>query len=415
MARASGSDVDLGSGGNSASELSGVADRLARAAAPVAVFGALGGAPAEQLAQLRRSYRQLALSVHPDRHSDALLAQRAFAALHRHYLLAQQQVQAGQYGRPAPAAPPSSAITISTRRNTYVVGAPLAAGDLASLYACTVAPKAQPTTGAHPVTAPAAPRDAILKVARDAGDNDLLENEVATLRHLANPTGPTAVPAYIPRVLDAFTYRDEAGTARQAAVFPLVETETGPLAATQWFTLREVREQYPAGVDPRQMAWIWRRLLIALGYAHDLAVIHGGVLPSHILIQPEAHGLLLVDWCASVRRSGQRGRSGQGDTHIPFISAEYEAWYPAAVLAKATAAPAVDIAMALRCMAYLLGGKPLTGWLPPTVPAPIRTHLTAALHTSQHDAWLLYHDFSTLLADLWGKRAFIPFTMPARR
>ena len=73
--------------------------------------------------------------------------------------------------------------------------------------------------------------------------------------------------------------------------------------------------------------------------------------------------------------------------------------------------------MGLRCMAYLLGGDPLTGALPSSVPAPLQTYLRGALRTGavQSDAWQLYRDFSDLLAALWGERKFIPFTMPARR
>ena len=159
------------------------------------------------------------------------------------------------------------------------------------------------------------------------------------------------------------------------------------------------------------MAWIWRRLLLVLGYAHDHDVVHGAVLPPHILIHPEAHGLLLVDWTSSVLDAHGTG------AHIPAISPEYETWYPLAVLARKTPTPAVDLELGLRCMTYLLGGDPLTGSLPPRVPSPIQTYLQSALWTgaSRTDAGQLYRDFSDLLADLWGRRRFLPFAMPARR
>ena len=159
------------------------------------------------------------------------------------------------------------------------------------------------------------------------------------------------------------------------------------------------------------MAWIWRRLLIALGYAHDRAVVHGAVLPTHVLVHPEAHGLLLIDWTASVLDAPVTG------AHVTAISPAYEAWYPLAVLARKPPTPAVDVEMGLRCMAYLLGGDPLTGALPPTVPAQLQTYLRGALRTAavQADARQLYRDFADLLAALWGARRFIPFTMPARR
>ena len=69
-----------------------------------------------------------------------------------------------------------------------------------------------------------------------------------------------------------------------------------------------------------------------------------------------------------------------------------------------------------RCIGHI-GGDPLTGSLPPRVPAPLQTYLRGALRTGavQMDAWQLYRDFADLLAHLWGERRFIPFTMPARR
>ena len=67
-----------------------------------------------------------------------------------------------------------------------------------------------------------------------------------------------------------------------------------------WYTLAEVRRAYPMGVDPKDMAWMWRRLLVALGFAHLNGVIHGAVLPDNISILPGQHGLLLENWSQAV-------------------------------------------------------------------------------------------------------------------
>jgi hypothetical protein len=48
---------------------------------------------------------------------------------------------------------------------------------------------------------------------------------------------------------------------------------------TGFRTLAQVRAAYPRGVDPRDAAWMWRRLLVAVGAAHRAGVIHGAVLP----------------------------------------------------------------------------------------------------------------------------------------
>jgi hypothetical protein len=385
--------------GSASGDLAVIAAHLDNATGPKDVFGELHGTQADQLEQIRRRYWQLALLVHPDRHASDPVAHAAFVALQRLYDAAQAQIRAGRYGQPPASSGP---VLISTRRRAYTVGERLAVGDLATLYTCAVVDRH--ASAGDPI-------GCILKVARDVQDADLLANEARTLRHLAVPIDGRPVPAYIPTLLESFRYRDETGAARQVNAFPLATTERGPLAADQFYTLREVRDAYPDGVEPGHMAWIWRRLLLALAHAHDREVIHGGVLPPHVLIHPEAHGLLLVDWCASVLDARLTG------ARIPAVSPEYEAWYPLSVLARKPPTPAIDLEMGLRCMVFLLGGDPLTGSLPPRVPSPIQTYLQSALWTgaARTDAAQLYRDFSDLLADLWGRRKFLPFAMPARR
>src|SRR5262249_12852359 len=101
---------------------------------------------------------------------------------------------------------------------------------------------------------------------------------------------------------------------------------------------------------------------------------------------------------------------------IALVSAPYERWYPLSVLAKGEPTPAVDLEMALRCMVHLLGGDPQTAALPSRVPRPLQAYLQGALAAVAHTtAWQLYQQFSDLMLDLWGKRTFVPFAMPARR
>jgi hypothetical protein len=58
---------------------------------------------------------------------------------------------------------------------------------------------------------------------------------------------------------------------------------------TGFRSLAVVRTAFPAGIDPRDAAWIWRRLLDAVGAAHRAGVIHGAVLPEHVMIHPAEH------------------------------------------------------------------------------------------------------------------------------
>jgi hypothetical protein len=101
---------------------------------------------------------------------------------------------------------------------------------------------------------------------------------------------------------------------------------------------------------------------------------------------------------------------------LSAIVSAYEAWYPPEVFDKQPPLPGLDIFMGARCMVYLLGGDPLTGELPPTVPKAMvsffRGCLLPAPHHRPQQAWNLLNDFTQLIERLWGPRTFRPFAMP---
>jgi hypothetical protein len=49
------------------------------------------------------------------------------------------------------------------------------------------------------------------------------------------------------------------------------------------------------------------------------------------------------------------------------------------------------------------------------VPGPLQAYLQGALAAVAYTtAWQMYEQFSDLMLDLWGRRTFGPFAMPAR-
>ena len=128
--------------------------------------------------------------------------------------------------------------------------------------------------------------------------------------------------------------------------------------------LAEVRDAFPGGVDPRDAAWMWRRLLVAVGAAHRAGLIHGAVLPEHVMIHPGEHGLVLVDWCYSGPVPAVRLRTAVR---------RYLDWYPPEVLAGEPAGPDLDIWLATRCMTELVG---------PRMPAPMAAFARGCLLAS---------------------------------
>jgi serine/threonine protein kinase len=149
---------------------------------------------------------------------------------------------------------------------------------------------------------------------------------------------------------------------------------------------------------------MFNRVLAALGTAHGLGLVHGAVLPEHVLIRPSDHNGVLIDWCYSVPIGEP----------IRAISRPRADDYPPEVMAKQGATPATDLFMAARLMSRLLGGA---GEPPPGAPRPIQALLRACLIPSparrHSDAWQVLEDFHPILGDLYGPPVFRPFRMPA--
>ncbi|MFG2086366.1 MULTISPECIES: molecular chaperone DnaJ [unclassified Spirillospora] len=332
--------------------------RLDRARVPADLFGG-------DAAEAARRYRRLARLVHPDatggRTRDAFIR---LNALWR------------GYNR-------DDATLITTRRHAYRLAGAQIGGDLAELYG------ARPDGGGRAV---------LLKMPRDPRDGDLLEREAVALRRLPRDGDGRFLP-YVPRLVESFRHRDASTGA---------ERRVNVVAALDGFhTLTAVGKAFPGGVDPRDAAWMWRRLLVGLGFAHRAGVLHGAVLPDHVMIHPERHGLVLVDWCYSVPgRDAATGPAGR----VPAMVDRHADLYPPEVPGRRPASPATDIFMATRCMTGLMGGK-----APKAMRAFARGCLLPAQNRRPSDAWRLLAELDELLDGLYGPRRFRPFHLPLAR
>ncbi len=290
-----------------------------------------------------RRYRRLARLTHPDARPGNIRAAAAFAKL-----AALWQRHLGD--------------------RDLLAGPPVARGDVANLYQT---------------------RHGLLKLARDPADNDLIEREAVALRRI-RLRGEPRFGAYFPRLV---------GTRRVHDPRTGAERRGNLLGALDGFaSLAQVRAAFPGGVDPRDAAWMWRRLLVAIGAAHRAGVIHGAVLGDHVLIHPAEHGLVLVDWCYS----------GPPGDPLPAVVARYRDRYPPEILARQPAGPDTDIWLATACMTELMGDR---------APAPIaafgRGCMLASPRRRPQDAWQLLGELDGLLGRLYGPRKFRPFAIPA--
>ncbi len=358
-------------------ELQHIARRIAQATAPTGVFGEMSSNAEEALLALTARYRALAKATHPDMYAnpeDKDVAQAAFCELSEWFHKAEQQIKAGNYGS-------QPHLTLQVKGRRYEIDDSFTQDRVFNSYPCRYV---EDSSEHH----------ALIRIVRDPRNNHLAANEVRILNILLNSRDAGKFSPYLPALLDAFLYQDRTAE-RQAAVF---ERTDG------WYSLEQVHRAYPNGVDPRDMAWMWRRLLVALGFAHSNLVIHGAVLPQNIWIEPEQHGLLVANWFAAVYDPSTTGQV------IPPVEPGFRSWYPGEVLNSAVPTFGTDISMSAKCMIDLLGGDIGS----PAIPHAMQQFLKGSMlpgRRAPQDAWAVKQEFDDLLEALWGERTFHPFRM----
>jgi hypothetical protein len=243
---------------------------------------------------------------------------------------------------------------------------------------------------------------AIIKILRDHQDIALLDNEWEILNILQRSEAPGAdvFSTLIPQPILHGNITGGTGLGQRVNIFRW--------ASGFRHTFEEVLQAYPQGIPPRASIWIWRRILEILSYLHNSEVVHGAVLPSHLLVQENEHGVRLVGYSAA----------GQFGQKMPTISNRYTSFYPTSVRAGSRLTPQLDLMMSARCIIAILGGDPQTASLPRAVPPRLaRLVQEVAFNessSSAHDsAWSIREELGTLAKELFGAPQFIPIQMPS--
>ncbi|RAG83063.1 molecular chaperone DnaJ [Streptacidiphilus pinicola] len=341
-------------------------EALAALAAATSAEDVFGAAAAPDVTA--RRYRRLARLLHPDTAPPGRRAEATAACASLNRLRAAQ--------------PLVSDDLLTTRHRTYQVGDRIASGDVALLRAA----RTRAREGRGPEL------DAVLKTPYSPADNDLMEREAHALAWLARH-GEPRFRNYVPTLLESFTHADpaEPGAAPRRV--------NALLRLDGFLSLAELRDAFPDGLDPRDAAWIWRRLLVALGHAHRTRVRHGAVLPEHVLIHPVEHGLVLVDWCYATTGV---------PAPAPALVERHRGRYPPEVAARRPVTEATDIHLASSCIAELMGDQ---------APSQMRGFLAGCMLPAEprrpHDAWRLLAELDQLLERLYGPRTFRPLRLPA--
>ena len=360
--------------------MSTVLEDLARdirnATTPESVFGACAGG---QFVAARKIYRCLARLAHADRYSaecDKQLAHETFVKLSALWVQCQARIKAGLYGT-AQATTPLR--TVTSPAHTYTLEALHQRGELSNVY--------------RAVNERGAP--CLVKVALAPSVNDLLKNEADTLRKLNVMVKDLSVREFIPTLLESFSVRADNNVNLQVNVFD---------AKPNLHTLVSVFAEYPEGIDQKHFVWIYKRVLSLLGFVHELKLVHSAILPTHLLIEPNTHAICLVDWCFAVPLG----------CALRAASNAYRSWYPPEVTAKKPVGAGLDLYMAARCMAYLLGDSTD---VPSRTESRFRRIIQPCLlgnpNYRSSNAWELYNELEVAARVVYGHARFVKLAMPA--
>ena len=332
--------------------LTELATQLHDAVSPEDVFGT----------DAEASYRELVKVCHPDRNPGNI----AFAT---------EIFQLLEYWHTQANKPP---IILKSPLREYALGKQLATGDLSDVFL------ARSSSTAY-----------VVKLAKNSSVKSYFDHEKAVLdKWPAHITG-NFYAEYLPHPVDNFVVRIKGRGKCLVLVFSY---------CAGYISLEEIRKRKPLGVDARTAAWMFNRILEILGQVHSEGILHGAVLPCHLLYHPKTHGLILIDWTNSVKAGH----------HISSISSRYKSWYPAEVLAKSSAGPYTDLFMAAKCALYAAGyDDPNDKRTKDKLPREYERFLDSCIFerpsTRPQDARELRKEHGDFLERLFGKPQYHPF------
>lgn len=316
--------------------------------------------------KFKSNYRKMARILHPDGYNalDRDIASEAFVLLQKYHDQATQAISLGTYGEPP-------TVTITTRKHTHEITRHIGVADVANIYHGT-------TDG----------ENSFIKIGASNGVNDLMEQEMKAIKAIRDNGDIEKFHPYFPELLDHFRYNDA-----KANAFKRLDG---------FYTLKEVADEYGNDLNPLDAVWMWRRLLVAIGAAHESGFVHGAIIPEHVMIYPEQHGLVLVDWCFS-REIGEKLIA------VPK-KGKYQFFYPEAALDKEPVDSGTDIYMAAKTMLRLVEY---------VAPTPFKAFLRGCsidrAKMQPKKAFDLLHEFDELLERMgepYHPRRFHKFKMP---
>jgi len=313
-----------------------------------------------EAAKIFKRYKHL---THEDKFGDdeKALAHDLFIKLGNLWEIAVQRFKDGTYGDKT-----SKVVefehSITSKKKTYNIVTSFSTANLCNVYATD--------------------SGEVLKVARTHKDNDLLKREAEVFKKF-NDIETDIIQRTTPKLIETFEVRSLKKEKIRVNVTNNFES---------YIPLSQVKEAYPDGIHGRHIIWIWKRILMTLGFAHKINVIHGCLNLDNIIIDPKDHSVAIVDWCYSVD-------SGE---NLVLIDSKYKGYYTKEVFDKKPVDSDLDIYMSAKCIEDLIG---------PDCPTILKNLIKSALIPNKSmrysDSWDLYNHVSDTAKKVYGEPKFI--------
>lgn len=326
--------------------------------------------------QRQAKYRRYARALHPDLHPEPESAE-AFARLNALYeaVRGNGTADTSRIG-----------VRVNTTQHEYVLTQPIQLGAFTHFEATY--------DNGHKV--------ADVLVTSTIEDNDLMERHVSAHRKIVSEVPSEYLPYYVP-FLEGFRIEQPTGT-------------HGAVAHKKMDGFYSVEDLLLRGLqlDSRNIAWIFRRLLVSIGNAHDINLVNMSVTPDNVFIHPTDHGLFIPMWDKScegtMTPSGTRGSRLVWDAPIA-INRNYRDLYPEDFLDNREVSTLIDIQMGAETMLALLDDRGIT-----PEDNEVRTYLQnlaygPRVHHDGQDAGVILSEFTQLLARVYGAPKYVTFSV----
>ena len=368
-----------------------VRDQFAKASRFADVFGSLTGVDIEAKKRvLKKQYAVLAKMTHPDRVSapEVALATAVFAELSTLYRRAQDALVAGVYDNsfiPSRGGAASTKVTVSAGTATYQLDVEAyREGDFSNIHLGEAADGSK----------------IFAKIAADPTLNPYLVGEANLLAQASKSAALKGILPFLPKLLDSVILTE---VGNEQFRVNLYEYKPG------FVSLTEIKNAFPGGLPPEDAAWIFRRVLGQTLAANMLGVVHGAIVPDHVLVNPLTHEPLHIGWAHAIERPAER------NAKLTTVIDRWRDWYPLEVLAREVPSHQTDLYMAGKTMVYLLGGDVARDRFPSHVPEPlvqlVRRCLETKVEKRPRDAFALMQEFTKVIDKLWGRK-YRPLRLP---